>query len=714
MRSHQQWQVRLTCVSAAILFLVFSAQAQQTITAASNPVVIPNGQASSMTTITWKAAPAYSYSEIYLSVDNAAWSEFARGADGSKSATFKLGSSYTFRMMVYEGQQGTPKIITTLTVTTRQGGLPPGGGGGVSDGISVDSVTDRGSDFRLAPIRNVRVDPGPRHFFIKFQGPPNQEPYVSIGRGAPIKQNGEWLFGDNLVGGGFIGLGTVTNAEKAKGEYMFASAFGTTFSDTGLEPGGTYYYIITVRDGAGRNYQDTGSFVMMKLATNVKIVWERVLILDDSDDLSTGEIKFWFWANYSQPSAKFSDYYNGDADSGHGYDINRTMFIQNAPTTLSLSASGRDDDGNAVNSGFVDADYPPLRAPGKTAAYDENVAKDTFDLTKYGDNETVHFVLNTMGGSLKFTIFGHLEITRTTASPNASSNSENIGTISSPLSTTLPPPRQFIGTFGTTPVNYQPMWIYAIKNDGELVWYRKDTGTSQWQGPKTVGNGWDFKDVIPAGGNSFYALTEDGKLFWYQHTGFNDGTRVWKARVEVGHGWSFSSIFSGGEGIIYAITNEGKLLWYKHNGYQTGAGATAPGAWENPKEVGHGWNGFEQVFSVGGGIIYVITKEGKLRWYKHNGYLTGAGGLTPGAWEGPKEVGHGWNGFRQVVPAGDGVILVIENNGKVRWYKHKGYLTGAGLETPSAWEGPVEIGSGWLGFKKVIALLPVSSAPVVR
>ncbi len=289
-----------------------------------------------------------------------------------------------------------------------------------------------------------------------------------------------------------------------------------------------------------------------------------------------------------------------------------------------------------------------------------------------------------------------------------------LGTTSSPLQTEPALPPQFIGTFGTTPPNYQPVWVYGIQNNGDLVWYRKDAGTSPWQGPKRIGNGWDFKDVIPAGGNSFYALTDDGKLFWYQHTGFNDGTRAWKDRVQVGRGWSFTSIFSGGEGIIYAITNEGKLLWYKHNGYLTGAGLDTPGAWENPKEIGRGWNGFEQVFSSGGGIIYAITTDGKLRWYKHNGYLTGAGMATPGAWDGPKEVGRGWNGFRQIVPAGGGIILAIQNDGKLRWYKHNGYLSGAGMDTPGAWDGPTEVGTGWQGFKKVFALLPVSSAPVVR
>jgi hypothetical protein len=90
-----------------------------TITADSNPVMVPNGQDSGSTNITWTPGPDYTYCEIYLSVDNGEWSEFARSPDDAKTTTIKLGSSYTFRMMVYEGKAGTPKIITTLTVTAK-------------------------------------------------------------------------------------------------------------------------------------------------------------------------------------------------------------------------------------------------------------------------------------------------------------------------------------------------------------------------------------------------------------------------------------------------------------------------------------------------------------------------------------------------------------------------------------------------------------------
>jgi hypothetical protein len=94
-----------------------AAPAAGTIVASPNPVIVPNGQTSAGTSISWKPPQGYTYCEIYLSVDNGQWSEFARGGDGTKPTTIKLGSSQTFRMMIYEGQQGTPKIITTLTVT---------------------------------------------------------------------------------------------------------------------------------------------------------------------------------------------------------------------------------------------------------------------------------------------------------------------------------------------------------------------------------------------------------------------------------------------------------------------------------------------------------------------------------------------------------------------------------------------------------------------
>jgi Tachylectin/Trypsin len=293
------------------------------------------------------------------------------------------------------------------------------------------------------------------------------------------------------------------------------------------------------------------------------------------------------------------------------------------------------------------------------------------------------------------------------------------------------PPPGFIGTFSKTPANYQPMWVYAIKNDGDLLWYRKDTGESPWQGPKKVGSGWNFKDVIPAGGNSVYALTNDGHLLWYQHQGFNDGTFAWKGPVEVGKGWTFTKIFSGGEGIVYALQADGSLLWYRHGGYANGGG---PETWTGPKAVGSGWGQFKDVFSNGQGAIYAVRPNGDLLLYQHNGFATGDANwererIVSSGWQGVQQINPaarrvlgvsptksgGWQNFRQIIPAGGGVILAITEDGKLLWYKHLGLTRSVSFaRLKETWEGPVQIGSGWVGFKKVFAFMPVTSAPIVR
>jgi hypothetical protein len=38
---------------------------------------------------------------------------------------------------------------------------------------------------------------------------------------------------------------------------------------------------------------------------------------------------------------------------------------------------------------------------------------------------------------------------------------------------------------------------------------------------------------------------------------------------------------------------------------------------------GSGWANFKSVFATDNGVIYGIQADGKLIWYKHNGYLNG-------------------------------------------------------------------------------------------
>src|SRR5262249_23693792 len=115
----------------------------------------------------------------------------------------------------------------------------------------------------------------------------------------------------------------------------------------------------------------------------------------------------------------------------------------------------------------------------------------------------------------------------------------------------------------------QPIWVYAIPNDGRLRWYRKDTPASNSQGPEEGSFNWhNMLDVFPAGGNRFFGVGLQGDLLWYQHNGFNEGIEDWDIRTLRPAGWQqFSKRFSGDNGIVYAIKPDGTLLWYRYNNF---------------------------------------------------------------------------------------------------------------------------------------------------
>ena len=141
---------------------------------------------------------------------------------------------------------------------------------------------------------------------------------------------------------------------------------------------------------------------------------------------------------------------------------------------------------------------------------------------------------------------------------------------------------------------------------------------------------------------------------------------------------------------LYAIANNNDLLWYQN------ANASRPGGshdWLGPKKVGNGWGGFKDVFSDGGGAIYALQNDGTLRWYGHDGYFDGTQ-----AWHDPTTVGNGWAGFKQIVPAGEYVMYGIQPDGTLLWYRHNGAPSGV-----FDWTGPKPVGNGWQNFKSVFS-----------
>ncbi|MEZ5559751.1 MAG: tachylectin-related carbohydrate-binding protein [Pseudomonadales bacterium] len=202
---------------------------------------------------------------------------------------------------------------------------------------------------------------------------------------------------------------------------------------------------------------------------------------------------------------------------------------------------------------------------------------------------------------------------------------------------------------------------------------------------------------------------------------------------------------------LYEVNARGELIWYHHNvgedrnpdgvegdprfevrdrAVTPGSGAAERGAssvlggpirgettqqapapevrwihrWSDPRPVGTGWDLFADVFPLWTGKVGAaqglsmvgMTPDGWLRWYRHDGLADGSS-----VWVGPIVVGSGWSGFRKVFAGGDGILYAIGSDGSLSWYR---LLDTASTSASPRWSGPVVVGSGWAGFVQVFSM----------
>jgi hypothetical protein len=256
-------------------------------------------------------------------------------------------------------------------------------------------------------ISDVRVRADSRNAVISFSSTQSTPALVEIGK-VPPKPDRFGIIAFPFNSGAFSRFVTGEN-----GRYTLS----VDLQNEELQPGTTYYYIINVFNNNRNDTKKPREQVAGNFGTApqmVKVFFDRVRIEDDSDEWSTGECTFWFWANYGEPTATHTkSYYNGDMDTGGTYRLNRSLVINNAPDLLKLAVSGYDADGT-----FTTADIEaeaPLGGPSGAfmSGNDKNVATGEFDLTKSpGTTAGQNFRLESRGGRFRFVVSGHIEITR--------------------------------------------------------------------------------------------------------------------------------------------------------------------------------------------------------------------------------------------------------------------------------------------------------------
>lgn len=406
---------------------------------------IPDGQTEATSVIVWNAGSDYPYCEVYMTVNNGEETELGRGHDGKANITVRRGSTYDFKMVVYLGDRGDDvREIANLTMVGRSrsaGTITLGKRKRPGTTSATEAPSTPGSArfedkrpgttssiMKLPFFYDVRVKPLGDAFDLSFETFENSEFFIEVSKESPVYDLETEIPAGNRLPAAFnpgtrLSAYTLPGMSGVKKQHQATvrSAPGQVF-----EANAFYHYVITAKtaDGSFRRY--IGEFT--NVARNVRIVFERVKIINDGDPdppLGTdcGEIDLWFWANYGRPDAQFAilNNINGShkgACSGGEYKINREFTISNSATTLSLSVSGRDRDteSSAGSDLFGPAQPPPFKGPHDTGDEEQNVAFYEFDLRQIELNTTIPFKLVTPNadggdqGDLMFEVYGRIII----------------------------------------------------------------------------------------------------------------------------------------------------------------------------------------------------------------------------------------------------------------------------------------------------------------
>lgn len=205
----------------------------------------------------------------------------------------------------------------------------------------------------------------------------------------------------------------------------------------------------------------------------------------------------------------------------------------------------------------------------------------------------------------------------------------------------------------------------------------------------------------------FYAITPSGKLTYHAFSDDGDPTKgKWDkgSGNPIGTGWGSVLHAVGSNDIVYAVSADGYLRWYKY----IGSGAADPSgsskSWlrNSGNRIGVGWGGVKRVLASqpaadgSPSCLYTIEQNGDLRWFSY----AGAGEDDPTASRGWRPntgnvIGNGWQNVRHAHGSGR-VIFAVDEDGYLRWYSY----VGKGESDRSARTGWAPntgniIGNGW-------------------
>ena len=325
------------------------------LTATPNPVTIPLGQTTGRYDLAWSTGSAMP-AEFTLSVNGSAPYPFSQVPYGTAAdIPIDYGQTHVWKLYVKGGRSP----LKTVTITTRR-----------PDQSCLGTC-----------IKDVKINPHGTFADVKVIATAKLATYELTAHKA-----GEG------VSSAMIGWDTATwNTQLLS-----------------LDPGTEYFWNLKVRDESGNVQVRNGSFTTLK--RQVTVNFDSITVTDDSDDLSEGDLVFWFntggdWDSSSQ--------YEDGIDSGDTVNPGYSRVVVGAPDTLQLGLYGWDDDCDFTD-GLCSMGIGPGGSDGgshgeadwATAWTDVNTS-----VSGPGESFSAPFSLSTSAYALKFAGAGTYSVT---------------------------------------------------------------------------------------------------------------------------------------------------------------------------------------------------------------------------------------------------------------------------------------------------------------
>ncbi|MEZ5332248.1 MAG: hypothetical protein R2991_09410 [Thermoanaerobaculia bacterium] len=355
------------------------------IVASPNPVTLPSGQTQGTTALDWSTGPTSGAGDLSIQVLSGGQllQSFAVAAQGQQTIGVQAGTSYTARLVLTKGTRQMILASVQIPVTAGPRIRLPG-------------------PAQVSVIRDVRTIP--RGTWVELQlvapFPARVEVWISTTPPSGYSEQGLQVAAHIPPGGSPV----TRHAPKLYD----------------LAPARRYYYLVRATGDNGLRAHARGEFTTLRRFAKVSI--DSIDVIDDSDDLSAGDLAFSFHLSGGGATTSLLGPGDGsgrtvEADSGETIGVGRVFELETTAEAVELDSTGFDDDQQPFVAEMFKA--PPCRWDQPfTGSYSDDVCDRAGDARTFSglgpraDGEetfkVADFQHNVLGETLKFRVHGRI------------------------------------------------------------------------------------------------------------------------------------------------------------------------------------------------------------------------------------------------------------------------------------------------------------------